>query len=67
MENRISQITLEVTPEGRIDRITIEEVDGSITDFKLSDEVENVEVADSLFRFAPPTGVEVVTGSELSN
>jgi outer membrane lipoprotein carrier protein len=67
MEDRVSQVSLEVTPEGRIDRITLEEVDGSITDFKLSEEVENLPVADNLFHFAPPAGVEVVTGNELGN
>jgi outer membrane lipoprotein carrier protein len=67
MEDRVSQVSLEVTPEGRIDRITLEEVDGSITDFKLSEEVENLPVADNLFHFAPPPGVEVVTGNELGN
>jgi outer membrane lipoprotein carrier protein len=67
MEDRVSLVILEVTPEGRIDRIQIEEVDGAVTDFRFGDAVENVAVADSLFRFAPPAGVEVVEGTDLGN
>lgn len=67
MEDRISQVTLEVTPEGRIDRITIEEVDGARTDFKFSDEAENGAVADKLFTFKPPQGVELIDAAELGN
>ena len=67
MEDRVSLVVLEVTPDGRIDRIQIEEVDGAVTDFRFSDTAENVAVADNLFRFAPPAGVEVVEGTDLGN
>ncbi|HVZ17916.1 MAG TPA: outer membrane lipoprotein chaperone LolA [Terriglobales bacterium] len=67
MEDRVAQVTLEITPEGRIDRIKIEEVDGAVTDFRFSDTAENVTVADKLFQFKPPPGVEVVEGPELGN
>jgi outer membrane lipoprotein carrier protein len=65
MEDRIATVLLEVTSQGRIDRIVIEEVDGSTTEFRFSDEVENLQMADQLFKFQPPAGVEVVEAREL--
>ena len=67
MEDRVSLVILEITPEGRIDRIEIEEVDGALTDFRFTDAAENVPVADNLFHFTPPAGVEVVEGTDLGN
>jgi len=67
MEDRVSLVVLEVSPQGRIDRIEIEEIDGAVTDFRFSDAAENVAVADSLFHFSPPAGVEVVEGTNLGN
>jgi outer membrane lipoprotein carrier protein len=65
MEDRVSLVILEVTGDGRIDRIQIEEVDGAVTDFHFSATVENKPVAESLFQFTPPAGVEVVEGTDL--
>jgi len=67
MEDRLSSVVLEVSPQGRIDRIRMEEVDGAVTDFRFSNEVENQPVTDSLFKFAPPPGVELVEATELGN
>jgi outer membrane lipoprotein carrier protein len=67
MEDRVSQVMLEVNPLGRIDGIRIEEVDGSVTEFRFTDEVENLQLADNLFRFEPPAGVEIVEAKELGN
>ena len=67
MEDRISLVVLEVSPEGRIDRIMLEEIDGALTEFRFTDEVENLQVADNLFKFEPPPGVEIVTGQELGD
>lgn len=67
MEDRISLVVLEVSPEGRIDRIMLEEVDGTVSEFRFSNEVENMQVADSLFKFQPPPGVEIVAATELGN
>jgi outer membrane lipoprotein carrier protein len=63
MADRVSEVELEVTPEGKIVRIRIEEIDGSITEFRLTKQQENVAVGDDLFRFSPPAGVEVVEGT----
>ena len=67
MEDRISTVLLEVSPEGRIERIAIEEVDGATTDFRFTEEVENIQVAENMFRFKPPAGVEIVEAKELGN
>jgi outer membrane lipoprotein carrier protein len=62
MADRVDQVLLEVTPDNRIVRIQIEQVDGSTTEYRFSQEKENVEVADQRFRFRLPAGVEVVDG-----
>jgi outer membrane lipoprotein carrier protein len=58
--DRISQVLLEVTPENRIRRVQIEEVDGSTTEYQFTQFKEGIGIADSLFRFAPPPGVETI-------
>lgn len=65
MADRISQVLLEITPDNRIARIHIEELDGSTTEFRFQDFKENVQVADQRFKFAPPAGVEVMEAKEL--
>jgi outer membrane lipoprotein carrier protein len=66
MEERVSQVLLEVTPDSKLRRIVIEEADGSITEFQFKDQKENVALADARFRFTPPPGVETVEATELS-
>ena len=67
MQERVSQTLLEVTPEGLITRIVVEEMDGSVTEFRFLQQRENVQVSDQRFKFVPPPGVEVVQGTELTN
>lgn len=62
MADRVSQVILEVTPGDWFRRIVVEEVDGSQTEFSFRDPKENVSIADSQFKFAPPAGVEVIAG-----
>jgi outer membrane lipoprotein carrier protein len=62
MADRVDQVLLEVTPDNRIARIQIEQVDGSSTEYRFSQQKENVEVADQRFHFTLPAGVEVVDG-----
>src|SRR5215510_574883 len=66
MKDRVSEVVLEVSPGYQIDRIIIREVDGTVTDFLFSNAEENVPVQDSLFRFTPPAGVEVIEESHIS-
>src|ERR1017187_1305877 len=67
MQERVAQTLVEVTPEGLITRIAVEELDGSVTEFRFLQQRENVQLADQHFRFTPPPGVEVVQGTELTN
>jgi len=67
MHERVSQTLLEVTPDGLITRIVVEEMDGSVTEFRFLQQKENVQVSEQRFKFAPPAGVEVVQGTELVN
>ncbi len=60
MADRASQVLLEITPESQIARIAIEEVDGSVTEYRFDQQQENVEASDQQFRFNPPPGVETV-------
>ena len=67
MRDRVEQTLLEVTPDGVIVRIVVEELDGSTTEFRFLQQRENVELADQQFRFTPLPGVEVVAGTEFMN
>jgi outer membrane lipoprotein carrier protein len=60
LAGRVSEILLEVTPEHRIVRIVINEVDGSVTQYQFSDEKENEAISEGRFRFTPPAGTETV-------
>jgi len=62
MADRITQILLEVTAENRIRRIQIDDVDGSMTEYRFAQPKEDVAIADTLFRFTPPPGVESIEG-----
>jgi outer membrane lipoprotein carrier protein len=62
LADRVSQVLLEITPEHWIGRILIEEVDGSVTEYRFSSYRENVDVPDPRFQFAVPDGVEVIDG-----
>src|SRR3954470_722322 len=63
MSDRVSEVSLEVNSAGEIQRIQIDEVDGSQTEFTFSAIQENVPVEDARFRFQPPAGVEMVEGT----
>lgn len=65
MEDRVQESRLEVTPDGRIIRISVDELDGTYTEFRFQNERDNAHVNDSLFKFAPPPGVEVMQATEL--
>lgn len=58
MKDRVSEVVLEVSATHQIHRIVIHGLDSTVTDFRFSQMEENVPVQDSLFRFAPPPGVE---------
>jgi len=60
MEDQISQVLLEIQPGYQIARIMLEGVDGSVTEYRFSQQKENVSVSDERFRFSPPPGVETI-------
>jgi outer membrane lipoprotein carrier protein len=62
MADRISEILVEITPDYRIARIVIQEVDGAMTEYRFGDMKENVAIADGRFKFTPPAGTETVEG-----
>jgi outer membrane lipoprotein carrier protein len=64
LEDRVSEILLEVTPDRRIARIIIQEVDGAATEYRFSDQKEDVAVGDERFEFRPPPGTETVEETE---
>jgi outer membrane lipoprotein carrier protein len=62
LAGRVSDILLEVTPEHRIARIVINEVDGSVTEYWFSGQKENEVIPEGRFQFSPPKGTETVEG-----
>ena len=62
MKDRVNQVLLEISPESWISRIVIEEADGSTTEYRFTNEKANVTVADSIFHFEAPDGVEIIAG-----
>jgi outer membrane lipoprotein carrier protein len=62
MEQRIKLLTLGVTATGTIERMRLEEVSGSITEFSFTEIEENIPVKNEDFVFRPPAGVSVVNG-----
>jgi len=60
LADRVSEILLEVTPAHRIVRIVINDVDGSVTEYRFSDEKENEAIPEGRFEFSPPAGTETV-------
>ena len=62
LAERVSQVLLEITPEHWIGRILIEDVDGSVTEYRFDSQKEDVAVPDQRFQFVVPDGVEVIDG-----
>jgi outer membrane lipoprotein carrier protein len=62
LADRVSQVLLEITPERWISRILIDEVDGSVTDYRFTNQRVDLDVPDQRFLFVVPDGVEVIDG-----
>ena len=62
MEDRVSEVLLEVTPDHQLARIEISEKDVSVTEYRFTGQKEDVPVSDERFRFSPPVGTESVEG-----
>jgi outer membrane lipoprotein carrier protein len=62
MADRVSEVLVEITPGHQIARLVIHEVDGSSTEYRFTDQREDVAIADNRFHFSPPPGTETVEG-----
>lgn len=62
LQEQLSEVLLEITPDHRIVRIMLQGTDDAVTEYRLTDQKENVAVADESFRFEPPAGVETIEG-----
>ncbi len=63
LADRVNQVLIEITPASWIDRILLEEADGSTTEFRFQQRTEGVKLDDQGFQFAVPPGVEVIDGN----
>src|SRR3954469_8604449 len=66
MGDRVAEVSLGVNSAGEIQRIEINEVDGSQTEFVFSSQEENVHVEQARFRFQPPPGVKLIEGTAVA-
>lgn len=62
--DRVSEMLLEVNPEHEITRLVIEDIDGSVTEYRFSDQQENLALPGGWFGFRPPAGTETIEGME---
>ncbi len=59
-ENRVAHLALTVTAQGAITGIEMQEPDGAITRFRITEQQPNAPIPAQTFRFTPPPGVPVV-------
>jgi outer membrane lipoprotein carrier protein len=62
LADRVSEILLEIAPDRRIVRLVINDVDGSDTEYQLTEQHEDEQISDSRFQFRPPAGTETIEG-----
>ena len=63
LQGRISQVLLEISPGHAIERIVMEEMDGSTTEYRFANQREDLALADGQFNFRVPAGVEIIEES----
>ena len=63
MEARVHDVLLEIDEAGRLVRIVISEADDSTTEYRFSEQKENLAISDDRFRFEPHAGVAIVQGN----
>ncbi len=62
MEKRIARVEILAKEDGAITLLRIEETDGAVNNFTLSNEQPNAPVPPNAFTFTPPAGTHVVDG-----
>lgn len=65
LKDRVAKVELTISPAALIQRIVIQEIDGTRTEFTFSNIQENVTIADQQFKFIPPPGIEMVETTQL--
>lgn len=59
---RVKELVLDTSADGRITKIRLEELDGASTEFTFDRSEENIAIPESEFRYSPPAGVAVAEG-----
>jgi outer membrane lipoprotein carrier protein len=62
LASSLNQVMLEITADSHIARIIVEAGDGTVTEYRFTEQKENVEIPGQNFIFTPPAGVEVISG-----
>jgi outer membrane lipoprotein carrier protein len=62
MEKRVSAMTIAARDDGTITMLRVEETDGAINTFRLSNEQADAPTPASAFQFTPPPGTHVIDG-----
>src|SRR2546430_1661406 len=58
LADRINEIVLEIAPGHQIARIILQETDGSVTEYRFSEQKEDVAISDKQFAFTLPAGAD---------
>jgi outer membrane lipoprotein carrier protein len=66
LKDRVQQVLFEINPQNQIERLTIEEVDGTVTEFTFTNIVESLAVADEQFKFQRPANVELIEATTIT-
>lgn len=66
MSGQVRDVELTINGADQIEDIRVHETDGSTTEFRFSDIVENVPAPATLFQFSPPPGVSIISAEELA-
>jgi outer membrane lipoprotein carrier protein len=64
LADQISEMLLEVNPQREIVRIQMQGVDGSVTEYRFTDQKADVTLPAGWFQFKPPAGTETIEGLE---
>jgi outer membrane lipoprotein carrier protein len=62
LADQISEIVLEISADNRIVRLIMQGVDGASTEYRFTDQKEDVSIGDNRFDFRAPAGTEIVEG-----
>lgn len=66
MADHVRKVELTINGANQIEDIRIQETDGSTTEFRFTDILENPPAPENLFKFSPPPGVGVISSEELA-